>query len=76
MAGMKPYSDPNPSVPGDASSAPKPLNAAAVTVRELVADQLKPGETNMLLSRAFTSVSPLTPTSGWIWYDSWLATVH
>ena len=76
MAGMKPYSDPNPSVPGEASSVPRPLNAAAVTVRERVADQLKPGETNTLLSRAFTSASPLTPTSGWIWYDIWLAIVH
>ena len=64
MAGMKPNSDPNPSVPGDVSSVPRPLNAAAVTVREPAADQFRPGETNTLLSRAFTSASPFTPTSG------------
>ena len=76
MAGMNPYSDPNPRVPVDTSSVPRPLNAAAVTVNDPVADQVSLGETSTLRSRAFASANPFTLTSGWIWYDIWLTTVH
>ncbi len=44
MVGTKLYSGPNPINWGYASSVPSPLKAAAVTVKDLLVDQVSPGE--------------------------------
>jgi hypothetical protein len=64
------------SLAGDTGSVPRPQKAAAVTAKDPVVDQVKPGEASTLRSSTLMGVSLFKLTRGWIGYAIWLAIFH